>query len=187
MFERFTRGARDAIVRAQIEARYLGDGRIGTEHILLGVLASTGPAAAALEEAGLSLPEVRALLPTMARKTSFSGEPDPGALAAIGIDIEEIRRSVEDAFGPGALESTTAAQSRLGRRSRRHIPFTSHAKQACEFAFREALQLSHREIAPEHLLLGTLRNPEYTAAAVLRTAGADPEEVRRTLLARMAA
>jgi ATP-dependent Clp protease ATP-binding subunit ClpA len=187
MFERFTRGARDVIVRAQVEARYLGDGQIGTEHLLLGVLASTGAAASALEESGLDLSVVRATVPVIARKTSFTGEPDPDALATIGIDIDEIRRSVEEAFGPGALESTKAAKARAGRRPRRHIPFSAHAKQALEYALREALALKHREIGPEHLLLGALRNSEATASAVLREAGADPAEVRRALLARMAA
>jgi len=52
---------------------------------------------------------------------------------------------------------------------------------------REALELNHREIGPEHLLLGALRNPDAAADAVLREAGADPAEVRRILLARMAA
>jgi len=187
MFERFTRGSRDVVVRAQIEARYMGDGSIGTEHLLLGILASVGPAAAALEECGLSVVRVRALLPAIPRKTSFSGEPDPEALATIGIDIDEIRRNVEAAFGPGALDSTKAASARLTRRGRRHILFNAAAKRALEAAVREALELNHREIGPEHLLLGALRNPDAAADAVLREAGADPAEVRRILLARMAA
>jgi ATP-dependent Clp protease ATP-binding subunit ClpA len=187
MFERFTRGARDVVVRAQIEARYMGDGHIGTEHLLLGILASVGPAAAALEECGLSVAGVRQLLGEIPRKTSFSGEPDPEALATIGIDIDEIRRNVEATFGPGALESTKAARARLTRRGRRHIPFNAHAKRALEYALRAALELNHTEIRPEHLLLGALRDPNATATTVLREAGADPADVRRTLLARMAA
>jgi ATP-dependent Clp protease ATP-binding subunit ClpA len=187
MFERFTRGARDVVVRAQVEARSMGDGHIGTEHILLGIMASANHAAATLEECSLSPDEVRDHLRTIPRKTSFSGEPDPEALAAIGIDIDEIRRNVESAFGPGALESTKAAKARLGRRRRGHIPFTAHAKEALEGALREALELNHREIRPEHLLLGALRNPEATTSALLREAGAEPAEVRRILLNRMAA
>ena len=38
MFERFTDQARRAVVLAQEEARMLGHGYIGTEHILLGLL-----------------------------------------------------------------------------------------------------------------------------------------------------
>jgi ATP-dependent Clp protease ATP-binding subunit ClpA len=187
MFERFTRGAKDAVVRAQIEARNMGDGHIGTEHLLLAILASVGQASAALEECGLTAADVRKSLPRIPRKTSFSGEPDPAALATIGIDMDEIRRRVEATFGPGALESTKAAKARMGRRDRRHIPFTPQAKLALELALREALELNHNEIAPEHVLLGALRVPDATAAAVLSETGTDPEEVRRLLLNRMAA
>ena len=38
MFERFTQGAREATVDAQVAARRLGHGHIGTEHILLGLV-----------------------------------------------------------------------------------------------------------------------------------------------------
>ena len=37
MFERFTTGAREVVVGAQTEARALGHGWIGTEHLLLAV------------------------------------------------------------------------------------------------------------------------------------------------------
>jgi len=36
--------------------------------------------------------------------------PDADALATIGIDLDEVRRRVEEAFGPGALERTRAAR-----------------------------------------------------------------------------
>ena len=37
---------------------------------------------------------------------------DAEALASIGIDLDDVRRRVEDAFGPGALERTRAARGR---------------------------------------------------------------------------
>ena len=39
MLERFSNGARQAVARAEEEARRLGHGHIGTEHLLLGILA----------------------------------------------------------------------------------------------------------------------------------------------------
>ena len=60
MFERFTGGARRAVVLAQEEARLLNHGYIGTEHLLLGVLHDSGPAADALQAQGLTLHDVRA-------------------------------------------------------------------------------------------------------------------------------
>jgi len=60
MFERFTEGARRAVVLAQDEARRLNHPYIGTEHLLLGLLREgRGIAAAALADLGISLDAVR--------------------------------------------------------------------------------------------------------------------------------
>jgi len=56
MFERFTNRARRVVVLAQEEARLLNHNYIGTEHLLLGILAEgDGTAARALDELGISL------------------------------------------------------------------------------------------------------------------------------------
>jgi ATP-dependent Clp protease ATP-binding subunit ClpC len=61
MFERFSDRARRAVVLAQEEARNLKHGYIGTEHILLGLIAeSQGLAARALQQNGIDLSVVRA-------------------------------------------------------------------------------------------------------------------------------
>src|SRR3954468_13684196 len=61
MFERFTDRARRVLVLAQEEARMLNHDFLGTEHILLGVIAEgDGVGAKALESFGLKLPDVRA-------------------------------------------------------------------------------------------------------------------------------
>jgi ATP-dependent Clp protease ATP-binding subunit ClpA len=60
MFERFTGQARQVVVSAQEEARMLGHGYIGTEHILLGLLAEgEGLAARALAALEISLDAAR--------------------------------------------------------------------------------------------------------------------------------
>jgi ATP-dependent Clp protease ATP-binding subunit ClpC len=60
MFERFTDQARRVVVLAQEEARLLGHGYIGTEHILLGLLAEgEGPAAQALATLEITLDAAR--------------------------------------------------------------------------------------------------------------------------------
>jgi hypothetical protein len=60
MFERFTDGGRGVLVLAQEEARLLGHGFIGTEHILLGLIREgTGVAAQVLEAMCISLDRVR--------------------------------------------------------------------------------------------------------------------------------
>jgi prophage maintenance system killer protein len=60
MFTRFTDRARRVVVLAQEEARELGHGSVGTEHLLLGLLAEgEGIAALALESLDISLEEAR--------------------------------------------------------------------------------------------------------------------------------
>jgi len=61
MFERFTAGAREAIVLAQDEARTLHHRSVGTEHILLGLLREgEGLAGQALQSIGLWIDRARA-------------------------------------------------------------------------------------------------------------------------------
>ena len=60
MFERFTDRARAVVVLAQEESRLLGHNYIGTEHLLLGLLAEReGVAARALESLGVTLEAAR--------------------------------------------------------------------------------------------------------------------------------
>ena len=164
MFERFTKSAREVVVRAQTESRELGHERIGTGDLLLGVAAGDGRAARVLAEHGATREALRA----QAAGAAIDGD----ALAAIGIDLDEIRRRAEASFGPGALER--------GRRARGgHIPFMPEAKKALELALREAIAAGDREIGAEHVLLGLMR--EGGASALLQAVGADPAAVREAL------
>ena len=57
---RFTRAARQAVAAATAAAKELGHGRVGTEHILLGLVATpAGGAAAALASVGVTAERVR--------------------------------------------------------------------------------------------------------------------------------
>jgi ATP-dependent Clp protease ATP-binding subunit ClpA len=60
-FEQFTEGGRDVVRAAEHEARTLRHTRIGTEHLLLGVLSRPdGPGAHALGSLGVTLGQTRA-------------------------------------------------------------------------------------------------------------------------------
>jgi hypothetical protein len=59
VFERFTEGARQVVVAAQTEARALGHAHIGTEHLMLGLLADLGVAGAVLRDLGVDVDEAR--------------------------------------------------------------------------------------------------------------------------------
>jgi ATP-dependent Clp protease ATP-binding subunit ClpC len=54
MFERFTDRARQVAIDAQVSARRLGHGYVGTEHILLGLLQGDGVAARVLGGLGVT-------------------------------------------------------------------------------------------------------------------------------------
>ena len=60
MFERFTEAARAVVIQAQFEARDLRHDHVGTEHLLVALLADeTGPIAAALHDRGIDQARVR--------------------------------------------------------------------------------------------------------------------------------
>src|SRR5882724_7946068 len=104
MFERFGEGARAVVVHAQDEAGTLGHDFMGTEHLLLGML-DPGVAPDVLTERGVAHGPARdAVLAMLAAAgvTAASVRPDE-ALASIGIDLAQVRRSVEQTFGPSAL------------------------------------------------------------------------------------
>jgi ATP-dependent Clp protease ATP-binding subunit ClpC len=66
-----------------------------------------------------------------------------------------------------------------------YIPFTDHAKKALEQSLREALQLDHDYIGPEHVLLGTLRVGDGGAVQVLTGLQINVEELEREIRLQM--
>jgi ATP-dependent Clp protease ATP-binding subunit ClpA len=127
MFERFTDSARRAVVMAQEEARELQHNYIGTEHLVLGVIAGDP-----------------------------SGLP-ARVLQGIGLPLDQARSEVIAIVGRGKKAASG------------HIPFTPRAKKTLELALREALQLGHDYIGPEHILLGVIREGQGVGAQVMRT------------------
>lgn len=175
MFERFTDPARRVVVLAQEEARERASDRIRSEHLLLGLCRATDTRAAALlADRGVTREVVEADL-----DAAGPGLPDHAALASVGIDLDEVRERVEDAFGPGALESTRAAGAR--RRRRGHIPFDRGAKKVLRLALREAVRRSDRTIGSEHVLLGMLHAGTGAATPLLAARGVTLERMRAAL------
>jgi ATP-dependent Clp protease ATP-binding subunit ClpA len=179
MFERFTKPARESVVQAQEAARRLGDDYIGVEHLLLGLLTQEESlAASALAGLGVTAEGVEREL-AVRRSRGRLGPAEAEALETIGIDLEAIRRRVEESFGAGALDRGTA-RSRRG-----HVPFTKEAKKVMELSLREALALRHDHIGTEHVLLGLTRSADEPAAGVLRALEAPAEAIRARLLAEL--
>ena len=107
MFERFTADARQVVVGAQVEARALRHHWVGTEHLLLAVLAADGsPMQTTFAGLGITHANVRAQVLEEVGSRDGDGAADAAALGDLGIDLAEVRRRVEASFGPGALAGT---------------------------------------------------------------------------------
>ena len=92
------------------------------------------------------------------------------ALESMGISREAVRSEVEDIIGKGSQPPSG------------YIPFTPRAKKVLELSLREALQLGHKYIGTEHILLGLIREGEGVAAQVLVKLGADLPRVRQQVI-----
>ena len=211
MFERFTRSAREAVVGAQEEARELGHDWIGTEHLLLAVLRRPEqPGAATLVRLGVSAENCRAAVAGVVGGDDGDalGAEDAAALKSLGIDLEEIRRRAERAFGDGALDTPVSDPGESAPRRRRllrrrrpqgggslgipsgtspgprgHIRFTGRAKKALELSLREAIARRERHIGVEHVVLALLRGDDKISQGMFQRLGVTPKTARELVLA----
>ena len=78
------------------------------------------------------------------------------ALANLGVDLDDLQRSIEQQMRHGATSSTSD-----------DIPFSPSSKKVLEFAIDEARKLNHPYVGTEHILLGLLREGESAAFRLL--------------------
>lgn len=178
MLERFEPAARQALADAREEARRVGQDKIRSEHLLLGLLAEPGPAADALTAAGLTVATLRSRL-AQGDDTGAGGFLDADALASLGIDLDAVRRATDAAFGRGALDQVRVP-------GRKRLPFADDARQTLAGAVRQAHQHGQREIASGHVLIGIIDQPRNGALTLLAQAGIDIAALRADVLRRMA-
>jgi ATP-dependent Clp protease ATP-binding subunit ClpA len=195
MLERFTDKAKKVVILAKNKATERGDPEIGPVHMLYGLAVTDGVAARALAGLGVDAAAVERELGSGSSGALAADGVLPGgaahgdaeALAAIGIDLDEIKRKVEESFGPGALERVPLArQGPLNWTGR--LPMNDQAKLSLELSLKEARALHHNYLGTEHLLLGLLRAAERHphgkfAAATLPDLGLDPATARERVLA----
>ncbi|HEX3811923.1 MAG TPA: Clp protease N-terminal domain-containing protein [Mycobacteriales bacterium] len=153
MFERFTAIARMTVVGAQDEARSLADQHIEPAHLWLGLLQHRGVAGEVLADCGVDADRAAQLADQIRRLRRRVGidDADTEALLAIGIDVDEVMRSVEQNIGAGNPP----------RSPKGHIPFSRDSKRILEGSLREALDLHHTYIGSEHLLLALQKNAAF--------------------------
>lgn len=155
MFERFDKDARAAsLLAAKEEAARRGDRRIGTEHMLLGLL-HDGPSARFL---GITLDSARAASEALDRE----------ALAAVGIEVDSLPsrpKAPDKGRWLGSTPLTSGARGVLVR----SVMAARAGKQK-------------RRITTRHLMTGLLGcEPPDPAATLLDTLGVDRNDVMARL------
>jgi ATP-dependent Clp protease ATP-binding subunit ClpA len=177
MFERFTTQARQAVRAALAEARDLRASRIDCEHLLVGLAqAGSGPAASTLTAAGLDLARLREL----ASGQRAADPLDSDSLALVGIDLDQVRRAAEAAFGPGAIDRppqrrVTSTRARM----------TGECRKTLELALRQMHRSHGHALTTGHLLIGLIDQGDNGALRMLAAAGVDPAALRADTLRRM--
>jgi ATP-dependent Clp protease ATP-binding subunit ClpC len=87
-------------------------------------------------------------------------------LESLGVQPAEARRRVTETVGSG-LEKPDG-----------EIPLTPRTKKVLELSRREARELGHDHVAPEHLVLGLVREAEGVGGRILAELGVDLEHAR---------
>lgn len=171
MFATFSPPAREAVVRAALLASDAGRGVLGTDFLLLG-LAEVGGLELALEPLGVTAAAVRAEI------SSRLGDRE--LLAAIGIDLDEVRRRAASAT------STRLDDPGLWRMSRsrlqplrvellgpaHRLPLSGRGRKVIEVAMHYARR-RHARVAGEDLLIGLLADGSNESVRILHRLGID--------------
>jgi ATP-dependent Clp protease ATP-binding subunit ClpA len=194
---RFTGDGRQVIVYAQEQARRLGHGFIGCEHLLYGLASADDGVGAVLRERNVT-PErveaefVRLIGPENIAAGSLFDTLDRDALTSIGIDLDTIRNRIEAAFGPDALapDAPTPHRWRRSRRNRGsgritgHLPVTRRARKCLQRSLREARALPNGHLGAEHIALALLTMDDGLPRRILSAIGASAPQLRADILDR---
>jgi ATP-dependent Clp protease ATP-binding subunit ClpA len=144
------------------EAYRLGHNYVGTEHVLLALTRDPESGATrVLRQLGVTHGDIK---DSAFFARVWAPRIDPDALAALGIDLEAVRETLEETFGRGALEQAgMLEQTQAGIRC-----VAPRLKMALARALDYAGQ---RPLRGEHVLLGMLSVRDSLAARVLAELG----------------
>ena len=162
--EQFDATSLNAMGQAQAAARHLGHGFIGTEHLVLGAAEADQRVGAVLARHidyphayTQRLTELLQAHPDWARHV-----PRKEALAAVGVDLEEVQQRTQAEFGPAAHVDDD------------HGPaFTPRAADALRAAAAAAAAAS-RKAAATDIAVAALNDAAGYAALTVIDLGADP-------------
>jgi hypothetical protein len=157
--------ARRVLNLARAEAEWFGHRYLGPEHLVLGALRDgSNGASRVLEAHGVDPPAARVALGRLAGRGLVPGPrpSDTELLGALGIDLESIRRTTEQAFGGTAVGRAIREATRARRRGVGRVPRTPLVDppmligQVLYHAGEQARALGAEVIGPELLLLGVV-------------------------------
>ncbi len=174
MFEKFTKPARFAVIDAAQIAQGSGNKRVDSRHLLLALVRSDAKVRAALTAVGAEVDAVDKHLTAGVENNELDAE----ALAAIGIDLFEVKRRVNEQFGEDAWQAAGGA-----KRSKKQPRFSPDAKDALKAGLLESMKDEGREIAASHLALGIL-GVTGPGSDSLEEAGIDVRALREQLAGR---
>jgi ATP-dependent Clp protease ATP-binding subunit ClpA len=157
--------ARRVLDLARAETERFGHRYLGPEHLVMGVLADGASGASRVLAAhGVDLPAARVALGQLARRGLVPGPrpSDAELLGALGIDLETVRQSTEQAFGRKAMGRAIREATRVRRGGVGRVPRTPLRDppmligQVLTHAGEQARALGAEVIGPELLLLGVV-------------------------------
>ena len=156
------------LVAARSEAILLRHGSIGTEHVLLALLADPGEAGRVLRR----LADPGAVRADVVQIVGIGPEPgawlDADALGSIGVDVDAVRARVDAAFGEGALDRAHGARGRCGGAG---FGIAPHLKRVFEAARASADRRGDADIAWADVMLALPQVGETPAARILHDRG----------------
>jgi hypothetical protein len=99
----------------------------------------------------------------------------PNVMRRLGVESATVRAEIEKVIGPGVPAKRVAAE----------IPYTPRATRALVLAAREAEMLRQRQVNPEHIFLGLIKEGTGVAGVVLRNLGVDINRARDEIVKEM--
>lgn len=191
MFDRCDQSAQIVIGTALDEARHLGHGYLGTEHLLVAFARHRE----LLPGLGIELlPDAEVLEGRIVAAIGPMAPRDAELLRTIGVDLGDARSAVRQTFGDDALRRVGGRRRIRGPWRRRQdasrrcksilsgaMGVAPRAKQSFERARRHADRRGKQLIDPTALFLGMLDVDDAMSNRMLRELGRDPDELRRAL------
>jgi ATP-dependent Clp protease ATP-binding subunit ClpA len=169
MLERFSKDARRLVTVATQVAHDSTASETRPEHLFRALLDDDASTAVVVLEEASGVP-VETLRDDLDRRrlryVDGLDADDADALAALGIDLDEVVRRIDRNLG--------------GPSRRRGAPrYSRAAKKVLELSLREAVALRHDYIGTEHLLLGLVREGDRVVRDTLAAFDVEPAALRQ--------